>query len=232
MRYHLTVSAEKGVFMGTLRMRIVAGAVILAVLTWSGNTAGANESAVARPSGISLPAPAPMLKVGKQAPGFALDAVVGEEFRKITLADYLGKWVVLFFYPLDFTLVCPTEIRGFNTAREQIRSLNGEVLAVSVDSKYSHLAWIKRGDLGKLEIPLLSDFNKEVARSYGILDEESGAAQRGLFIIDPQGVLQYIVIHNGEVGRSVDETVRVLTALQTGEICPLGWKPGQKTLGK
>jgi peroxiredoxin 2/4 len=173
-----------------------------------------------------------MAKVGRSAPGFALDAVVKGEFRRINLSDYRGKWVVLFFYPLDFTLVCPTEIRGFNTAREQIRSLNGEILAVSVDSKYSHLAWIKRGDLGKLEIPLLSDFNKEIARSYGILDEESGAAQRGLFIIDPQGVIQYIVIHNGEVGRSVDETVRVLTALQTGELCPLGWKPGQKTLGK
>ena len=218
--------------MGTLRMRITAGAVILAALAWSGNSAGANESSVALPPVSALPAPSPMAKIGRPAPGFALDAVVGGEFRKINLADYRGKWVVLFFYPLDFTLVCPTEIRGFNTAREQIRSLNGEVLAISVDSKYSHLAWIKRGDLGKLEIPLLSDFNKEVARSYGILDEESGAAQRGLFIIDPQGVLQYIVIHNGEVGRSVDETVRVLTALQTGELCPLGWKPGQKTLGK
>jgi alkyl hydroperoxide reductase subunit AhpC len=211
---------------------VAAGALILATLAWSGGSAGATESDTGQPAGVRPPAPRPVVKVGKPAPGFVLEAVVGEEFRKINLADYRGRWVVLFFYPLDFTLVCPTEIRGFNAAREQIRTLNGEFLAVSVDSKYSHLAWIERGDLGKLEFPLLSDFTKEVARSYGILDEETGAAQRGLFIIDPEGFIQHIVVHNGKVGRSVDETVRVLTALQTGELCPLGWKPGQKTLGK
>ena len=172
------------------------------------------------------------IRVGKPAPGFSLEAVRGEEFKTLSLSDYRGRWVVLFFYPLDFTLVCPTEIRGFNAALPRFRELNAEVLAVSVDSKYSHMAWIKRGDLGKLEFPLLSDFKKEVSRSYGILDDESGAAQRGLFIIDPQGNIQYLVVHNGDVGRSVDETLRILTALQTGELCPLGWKPGQKTLGK
>ena len=172
------------------------------------------------------------VRVGKPAPGFTLEAVSGEEFKTVNLSDYRGKWVVLFFYPMDFTLVCPTEIRGFNTALPRFRELNAEVLAVSVDSKYSHLAWIKRGDLGKLELPLLADFRKEVARSYNILDEESGAAQRGLFIIDPQGHIQYLVVQNGDVGRSVDETLRILSALQTGELCPLGWKPGQKTIKK
>lgn len=171
-------------------------------------------------------------RVGQPAPDFTLDAVDGKEFKKVSLTGYRGKWVVLFFYPLDFTFVCPTEIRGFNKALDAFGKLNAVVLGASVDSKYSHLAWIQRGDLGKLEFPLLSDLKKEVARRYGILDEKEGVALRGLFIIDPEGVLQYELVHNLSVGRSVDETLRVLEALQTGELCPLGWKPGEKTLGK
>jgi alkyl hydroperoxide reductase subunit AhpC len=171
-------------------------------------------------------------RVGKPAPDFTLDAVVNQEFKEVRLADYRGKWVVLFFYPLDFTFVCPTEITGFNKALDGFKKLNAEVLGASVDSKYSHLAWIKRGDLGDLRYPLLSDFRKEVAARYGILDEKEGVALRGLFIIDPNGILQYVLVHNLSVGRSVEETLRVLEALQTGELCPLGWKPGQKTLGK
>lgn len=175
-------------------------------------------------------------KVGQPAPDFSLDAVVGtetgKEFKKISLSDYRGKWLVLFFYPLDFTFVCPTEIKGFNEALDAFNKLDAEVLGASVDSKFSHLAWIKRGDLGNLKFPLLSDFKKEVSDSYGILDNQGGVALRGLFIIDPKGVLQYQVVHNLDVGRSVDETLRVLEALQTGSLCPLGWKPGQKTLGK
>ena len=202
---------------------------LLASGTGTDRATGAETGHHAPPAG---PDRASEIRVGKPSPGFSLEAVAGEEFKTVSLSDYRGRWVVLFFYPLDFTLVCPTEIRGFNAALPRFRELNTEVLAVSVDSKYSHLAWIKRGDLGKLEYPLLSDLRKEVSRSYGILDEESGAAQRGLFIIDPQGNIQYLVVHNGDVGRSVDETLRILTALQTGELCPLGWKPGQKTLGK
>jgi alkyl hydroperoxide reductase subunit AhpC len=171
-------------------------------------------------------------KVGEPAPTFTLDAVVGKDFKKVSLTDYRGKWVVLFFYPLDFTFVCPTEIRGFNEKLDAFNKLNAVVLGASVDSKFSHLAWIKRGDLGDLNYPLLSDFNKEIAERYGILDEKEGVALRGLFIIDPDGVLQYQLVHNLSVGRSVDETLRVLEALQTGELCPLGWHPGQKTLGK
>jgi alkyl hydroperoxide reductase subunit AhpC len=171
-------------------------------------------------------------RVGKPAPEFTLDAVVNKEFKRVSLADYRGKWVVLFFYPLDFTFVCPTEIKGFNTAFDSFQALNAQLLAASVDSKFSHLAWIQRGDIGDLKYPLLSDIRKDVAKRYGILDEEEGVALRGLFIIDPQGVLQYILIHNLSVGRSIDETLRVLEALQTGELCPLGWKPGVKTLGK
>ncbi len=170
--------------------------------------------------------------VGSPAPNFTLDAVVSLEFKKISLADYRGKWVVLFFYPGDFTFVCPTEIRGFNKSLDEFKKANAEMLAVSVDSKYSHLAWLKSGALEKLEYPLLSDFSKQTARAYGVLDEEQSTARRGLFIIDPNGVIQYRVVHSDKVGRSVDETLRVLKALQTEELCPLNWRPGDKTIKK
>ena len=174
--------------------------------------------------------------VGIPAPDFKLEGVVGtdpgKEFKTLTLKDYKDKWLVLFFYPADFTFVCPTEIKGFSDNIDLFRKLNAEIVAVSTDSKWSHLAWIKKGDLGNLRYPLLADFNKETARAYGVLDSEKGVALRGLFIIDPKGVIQYQVVHNLDVGRSVEETVRVLEALQSGGLCPLGWKPGQKTLGK
>jgi peroxiredoxin 2/4 len=169
---------------------------------------------------------------GAPAPAFTLDAVVTKEFRKITLSDYRGKWVVLFFYPGDFTFVCPTEIKAFNKSLVDFKTINAEILAVSVDSKYSHLAWIKSGALDTLDYPLLSDFNKQTARAFGVLDEDAGSARRGLFIIDPNGVIQHILIHNDKVGRSVDETLRVLKALQTEELCPINWKPGDKTIKK
>ena len=169
-------------------------------------------------------------KVGEPAPPFTLEAVVGKEFKKVSLADYRGKWVILFFYPADFTFICPTEITGFNKALDQFTELNAQVLGASVDSKFAHLAWIKRGDLGDLKFPLLADNKKEVTARYGVLDEKEGVALRGLFIIDPNGVVQYQVVNNLSVGRSVEETIRVLEALQTGELCPLGWKPGQKTV--
>jgi len=176
------------------------------------------------------------VRVGRPAPDFNLDAVVsteaGKEFRTLSLGDFRGKWLVLFFYPADFTFVCPTEITGFNAAYDEFTRLNASIAGVSTDSKWSHLAWIKRGDLGVLKFPLLADFTKKVTRGYNLLEEDVGVAQRGLFIIDPKGVVQYQVIHNLDVGRSVEETLRVLEALQTGGLCPLGWKPGQKTLGK
>ena len=176
------------------------------------------------------------VQVGRPAPDFNLEAVVGtapgKEYKQLALKDFRGKWLVLFFYPADFTFVCPTEITGFNESLESFRNLNAEVLAVSTDSKWSHLAWLKRGDLGDLKYPLLADFNKTTAKIYNVLDYQTGVAQRGLFIIDPKGILQYQVVHNSDVGRSIEETLRVLEALQTGGLCPLGWKPGQKTLGR
>jgi len=187
-------------------------------------------------SGHALETGKPAVMVGVPAPDFKLEGVVGtepgKEFKSIALKDFKDKWLVLFFYPADFTFVCPTEIKGFSENLDSFRTLNAEVVAVSTDSKWSHLAWIKRGDLGNLRYPLLADFNKETARAYGVLDAEKGVALRGLFIIDPKGVLQYQVTHNLDVGRSMDETLRVLEALQSGGLCPLGWKPGQKTLGK
>ena len=168
--------------------------------------------------------------IGSPAPAFTLDAVVTKEFRKVSLNDYRGKWVVLFFYPGDFTFVCPTEIKGFNKSLAEFKAVNAEILAASVDSKFSHLAWIKSGALDTLDYPLLSDFNKQTARAYGVLDEDAGSARRGLFIIDPNGVVQHIIIHNDKVGRSVEETLRVLKALQTEELCPINWKPGDKTI--
>jgi len=178
----------------------------------------------------------PPVIVGKPAPDFRLEGVVGtepgKEFKTLALKDFKDKWLVFFFYPADFTFVCPTEIKGFNDNLDSFKKLNAEVVAASTDSKWSHLAWIKRGDLGNLRYPLLADFTKETARAYGVLDSEQGVALRGLFIIDPKGTIQYQVIHNLDVGRSVEETLRVLEALQTGGLCPLGWKPGQKTLGK
>jgi alkyl hydroperoxide reductase subunit AhpC len=170
--------------------------------------------------------------VGSPAPLFTLDAVVDLEFRKISLSDYRGKWVVLFFYPGDFTFVCPTEIKGFNKALPEFTALNAQVLAVSVDSKYSHLAWIKSGALDKLEYPLVSDFSKQTALAYRVLDEQTSYARRGLFIIDPNGMIQYRIVHSDKVGRSVEETLRVLKALQTQELCPINWKPGDKTIKK
>lgn len=171
------------------------------------------------------------LQVGQIAPDFRMEGVIGKEFREFTLSDYRGQWVVLFFYPLDFTFVCPTEIMGFNDRYEDFQKLNAEILGASVDSKFSHLAWIGN-ELGDLHFPLLSDITKEVARQYGILIEKAGVSLRGLYIIDPNGILRYELVHDLNVGRSVEETLRVLEALQTGELCPINWRKGVQTLGK
>jgi peroxiredoxin (alkyl hydroperoxide reductase subunit C) len=174
--------------------------------------------------------------VGKQAPYFSLETAQGDgqDFGKASLSDYKGKWLVLFFYPLDFTFVCPTEITALSEAAAQFKELDTEVLGVSTDSKHSHRAWINTpindNGLGKLNFPLASDLTKSVARDYGILIEEEGIALRGLFIIDPEGELKYAVVNHNDVGRSVDETLRVLQALQSGGLCPMNWKPGDKTL--
>ncbi|HIJ94399.1 MAG TPA: peroxiredoxin [Desulfuromonadales bacterium] len=175
---------------------------------------------------------ATLAKVGEAAPSFNVEAITGTEVKQVSLDEYRGKWLVLFFYPADFSFICPTEITGFNKELARFKKLNAEVLGGSVDGKFAHLAWIKRGDLGDLKYPLFSDIKKDMAQRYGILDAKEGVALRGLFIIDPNGIVQYQVVHNLSVGRSVEEVLRVLEGLQTSNLCPLNWKPGQKTLVK
>lgn len=176
------------------------------------------------------------VKVGHKAPSFSMTTTQSmETLDHITrLEDYKGKWLVLFFYPLDFTFVCPTEIRGFNMKLAEFEESNAAILGVSTDSVYSHRAWIKtpvsEGGLGGLDYPLASDITQQVARDYGVLVEAEGVALRGLFIIDPEGIIRYQVVTDLNIGRSVDETLRVLKALQTGGLCPIDWHPGEKTL--
>jgi peroxiredoxin 2/4 len=179
------------------------------------------------------------LRVGQTAPDFSATAVYDQEFKSIKLSDYRGKYVVLFFYPLDFTFVCPTEITAFSDRYSEFKAVNTEILGVSVDSEFSHLAWIqtdrKAGGLGDLSYPLVADLKKEISTAYNVLDPDAGVALRGLFIIDPEGVIQHATINNLAVGRNVDETLRVLQAFQyvqshPDEVCPAGWKPGEKTM--
>ena len=178
------------------------------------------------------------LRVGHQAPDFTATAVVDQEFKEISLSQYRGKYVVLFFYPLDFTFVCPTEITAFSDRYSDFSSKNCEILGVSVDSKYSHLAWIQtprnQGGIGDINYPLVADLNKEIGNAFNILDDE-GKALRGLYLIDPEGVIVHATINNLPVGRNVDETLRLLQAFQyvqsnPDEVCPANWTPGSATM--
>ena len=171
------------------------------------------------------------MKIGEKVPDFTSDAYASGEFKKINLSDYKGKWVVLFFYPLDFTFVCPTEIRAFAKNEQQFTDLNAVVLGASTDSVHSHKAWVER-DLKEVKYPILADTTHKLSSMFGILKEDEGIAYRGTFIIDPEGTLRYMVVSDLSIGRSVEETVRVLKALQSGELCPIEWKPGEQTLGK
>ncbi|KAL6514303.1 myb-like DNA-binding protein bas1 [Orobanche hederae] len=178
--------------------------------------------------------------VGNTAPDFEAEAVFDQEFIKVKLSEYIGKkYVILFFYPLDFTFVCPTEITAFSDRYEEFQKLNTEVLGVSIDSVFSHLAWVqtdrKSGGLGDLKYPLVSDVTKSISKSFSVLIHDQGIALRGLFIIDKEGVIQHSTINNLAIGRSVDETLRTLQALQyvqenPDEVCPAGWKPGDKSM--
>jgi peroxiredoxin (alkyl hydroperoxide reductase subunit C) len=173
-----------------------------------------------------------MPMIDQPAPQFTADAVLDNgEFKKISLSDFKGKWVVLFFYPLDFTFVCPTEITQFRDKLAEFRSAKAEVLGCSVDSVHSHKRWLK-DDLGNLGYPLIADITKRIARDYGVLIEAKGIATRGTFIIDPEQNIQYMGIHNTTVGRDASEILRVLQALQTGELCGAGWKKGEAHVGK
>merc|ERR1711973_1026279 len=156
----------------------------------------------------------PVPELQKAAPQFKGISVVDGQFKEISLEDYKGKYVILFFYPLDFTFVCPTEIIAFSDRADEFRKIGAEVVAASVDSHFTHLAWTKtprkEGGLGKMNIPLVSDLTKSISRDYGVLLEDQGITLRGLFIIDPQGVVRQITINDLPVGRDVDETLRLV----------------------
>ena len=176
--------------------------------------------------------------VTKEAPNFKADAVLPDNsFGTVELASYRGKYVYLLFYPLDFTFVCPSEILAFNKKLDEFKSRNCEVVAVSVDSKFTHLAWkntpIENGGIGNVQFPMVADLNKEITRSYGI-EHPASVALRGLFLIDPKGIVRHSVINDLPLGRSVDEALRMLDALQFtdthGEVCPANWKQGDEAM--
>lgn len=169
------------------------------------------------------------MQIGQKAPDFKGIAVLPtKEFKEITMSDFQGKWLVFFFYPLDFTFVCPTEIKGFAAAYQRFSDINAELLGCSVDSQFAHLNWIE-SELGKLPFALLSDITKNIARAYHVLIEDAHSL-RGTFIIDPDGILKAIMVNDTAIGRSIDEIIRTLRALQTGELTGCGWQPGQPTI--
>ncbi len=175
-----------------------------------------------------------MIHLNKPAPDFTGVTAYQkgkEDFPKISLADYRGKWLVFFFYPRDFTFVCPTELKGFAKHADEFKALNCEILAASTDSHWSHKAWFER-DLGMVNYPILADTTQNIARAYGVLNEADGSADRGLFVIDPEGNVNYFLVSPDPVGRSTKETLRVIKALQSGEKCPVDWEEGEQTLGK
>lgn len=176
-----------------------------------------------------------MLTVGDKFPSFNLKAVVkldeGKEFQDLSDSSYEGMWKVVFFWPMDFTFICPTEIAEFGRRNGDFARRQAQVLGVSTDTQYVHLAWRKsHSDLKNLPFPMLADTKRELASTLGILDKEEGVALRATFIVDPEGTIRFASINDLSVGRNVDEVIRVLDALQTGELCPCNWTSGQKTL--
>jgi peroxiredoxin (alkyl hydroperoxide reductase subunit C) len=175
--------------------------------------------------------------IGNIAPQFELEAVHNEQFKQLDKDDFKGKWLVLFFYPLDFTFVCPTEICAFSDRLDEFESIGAQVVGVSVDSQFTHLAWTRQpreeGGIAGLRFPLLADVKREMASAFGCLTNQ-GVALRALFVIDPDGIVQHATINNLSVGRSVDEVIRVLKACQFvrthGEVCPADWQPGEETI--
>jgi alkyl hydroperoxide reductase subunit AhpC len=168
-----------------------------------------------------------MVQVGDKAPDFILKGIFKGVVGDYATQNYRGKWLVLFFYPADFTFICPTEVTGFSDLAEEFRADNAEILGVSVDSVETHRKWVQ--ELGGVKFPLLSDEDKKISRLYGVLDEREGLALRATFIMSPAADVSYIVVSHANVGRSVEETLRVVRALRTERLCPSGWVPGATT---
>jgi len=179
-----------------------------------------------------------MVAVGKKAPIFDCEAVIDGCIKKIGLDEFTGQYKVLFFYPLDFTFVCPTELHAFQQALASFKERNVAVIGCSIDSVYSHMTWLntpkKQGGIQGVEYPLLADVNKSVSRSYGVLDEEQGIALRGLFVIDTGDIIQCMIVNNLPLGRNVQEVLRLVDALQfsekNGQVCPANWARGEKAM--
>lgn len=176
-----------------------------------------------------------MLSVGKKFPDFNLKATVSTDiknaFKDISNKDFKGKWMVVFFYPKDFTFVCPTEIKGFNELNGQFKDRDAQLLAASTDSEFVHLAWRQNNaDLKNLSFPMLSDIKRELSSHLGILDENEGVAQRATFIVDPDGIIRFVYVTDLSVGRNPKEVLRILDGLQTDELCPCNWEKGQETI--
>ena len=177
-----------------------------------------------------------MLTIGDKFPAFSLKAVVslekGKEFKDISNSDFSGKWKVVFFWPKDFTFVCPTGIAGFGKKNRDFQDRDAQVLGASIDSEYVHLAWRNNHpDLKNLPFPMLADVKRELSSALGILHPVEGVTTRATFIVDPDGFIRWVSVNDLEVGRNVDEVVRVLDALQTDELCPCNWQKGEATLG-
>ena len=177
--------------------------------------------------------------VTKEAPDFTAQAVMPDNsFAELKLSSLRGKHVVLFFYPLDFTFVCPSEILAFDRAVDEFRRRNCELIGISVDSHFTHLAWkntpVNQGGIGNVQYPLVADLNKSISQSYGVLLPKEGVALRGLFIIDKEGIVRHALINDLPLGRSIDEAIRMLDALQFfeahGDVCPANWKPGEEAM--
>lgn len=170
------------------------------------------------------------VQVGKKAPSFRMEGFYKGKKSHYSLEDYEGEWKILFFYPLDFTFVCPTELVELSKKAELFEDLDTKILGVSVDSVYSHEAWLK--ELGDFNYPLLSDITKEVSKDYNVLIESEGISLRGTYIIDPEGIVKHIMVNDLSIGRNIDEMLRIVKALQTGDLCPVNWTPEKETLGK
>ena len=168
-----------------------------------------------------------MITIGSKVPDFTLRGAYHGSISEYSVSSFAGRWLVLFFYPADFTFICPTEVSGFSQAAGSFRSEGAEILGVSVDSAETHLKWA--AELGGVAYPLLSDQDKTISRRYGVLDEREGVALRATFIIGPAGEAAYVVVSQSNVGRSVEETLRVLKALRSERLCPADWKPGDPT---
>src|SRR5450755_269740 len=176
-----------------------------------------------------------MLSIGQKFPAYSLTGVVSNDmkqaFQPFTHDSFAGKWQVVFFWPKDFTFVCPTEIAAFGKLEKEFKARDAQLLGVSIDSEFVHLAWRKdKEELRNLPFPMLSDIKRELSQKLGILDPQAGVAQRATFIVDPQGVIRFVYVTDLNVGRSPDEVLRVLDALQTDELCPCNWQQGDATL--